>query len=93
MPEALSVLEMQYKKKMEFTKEFTAFKATPLSSPCDKEGTNWNEGSKLFCTCKAVMFQPLGGRRDLCLKLQMFEGVATCKNISSSLLVFFFKCV
>ncbi|XP_017281411.1 synaptosomal-associated protein 47 isoform X2 [Kryptolebias marmoratus] len=45
MPEAMSVLEMQYKKKMEFTSEYTAFKATPLSSPCDKEGTNWNEGS------------------------------------------------
>ncbi|XP_037537697.1 synaptosomal-associated protein 47 [Nematolebias whitei] len=45
MPEAISVLEMQYKKKMEFTSEYTAFKATPLSSPCDKEGTNWNEGS------------------------------------------------
>lgn len=44
MPEAMSVLEMQYKKKLEFTNEYTAFKATPLSSPCDKEGTNWNEG-------------------------------------------------
>uniref|UniRef100_A0A1A7Y8S7 Synaptosomal-associated protein 47 n=1 Tax=Iconisemion striatum TaxID=60296 RepID=A0A1A7Y8S7_9TELE len=44
MPEALSVLEMQYKKKVEFTSEYTAFKATPSSSPCDKEGTHWREG-------------------------------------------------
>ncbi|XP_014890309.1 synaptosomal-associated protein 47 isoform X2 [Poecilia latipinna] len=42
MPEAMSVLEMQYKKKMEFTSEYVAFKATPLSSP-DKEGTIWND--------------------------------------------------
>ncbi|KAG7214730.1 hypothetical protein INR49_010622 [Caranx melampygus] len=50
MPGALSVLEMQYKKKVEFTAEYTAFKATPLSSPCDSEGTTWNEG--LLQTCQ-----------------------------------------
>ncbi|XP_055359643.1 synaptosomal-associated protein 47 isoform X3 [Betta splendens] len=43
MPEAMSVLEMQYKKKVEFTSEFSAFKATPVSSPCDMEGKSWNE--------------------------------------------------
>ncbi|KAM4728405.1 synaptosomal-associated protein 47 isoform 2-T4 [Anableps anableps] len=48
MPEAMSVLEMQYKKKMELTSEYAAFKATPLSSP-DKEGTNWNEGLMQKC--------------------------------------------
>lgn len=46
MPEAMSVLEMQYKKKVEFTSEYGAFKATPVSSPCEKEGTNWNEGKE-----------------------------------------------
>uniref|UniRef100_A0A3Q3QUT8 Synaptosomal-associated protein 47 n=1 Tax=Monopterus albus TaxID=43700 RepID=A0A3Q3QUT8_MONAL len=46
MSEAMSVLEMQYKKKVEFTSEYTAFKATPVSSPCDTEGTNWNEGKE-----------------------------------------------
>ena len=46
MPEVMSVLEMQYKKKVEFTSEYAAFKATPLSSPCDKEDTNWNEGEE-----------------------------------------------
>ncbi|XP_059200063.1 synaptosomal-associated protein 47 isoform X1 [Centropristis striata] len=49
MPEAMSVLEMQYKKKVEFTSEYTAFKATPLSSPCDTEGPNWNKGSLQSC--------------------------------------------
>lgn len=44
MPEAMSVLEMQYKKKVEFTSEFSAFRATPVSSPCETEGTNRNEG-------------------------------------------------
>ncbi|XP_032388371.1 synaptosomal-associated protein 47 isoform X2 [Etheostoma spectabile] len=43
MPEAMSVLEMQYKKKVEFTNEYSAFKATPVSSLCDAEGPNWNE--------------------------------------------------
>ncbi|KAJ3594694.1 hypothetical protein NHX12_004001, partial [Muraenolepis orangiensis] len=32
MPEALSVLEMQYKKKVEYTSEFTAFRPRPRSS-------------------------------------------------------------
>ncbi|XP_077374850.1 synaptosomal-associated protein 47 [Festucalex cinctus] len=35
MPEALAVLEMQYKKKVEFTAEYATFRATPASSPCD----------------------------------------------------------
>lgn len=48
MPEAMSVLEMQYKKKVEFTSEYGAFKATPVSSPCETEGKNWNEG-KFLC--------------------------------------------
>lgn len=49
MPEAMSVLEMQYKKKVEFTSEFTAFKTTPLSSPCDAEGTSWTQGLQQKC--------------------------------------------
>nr|XP_019965958.1 PREDICTED: synaptosomal-associated protein 47 isoform X2 [Paralichthys olivaceus] len=49
MLEALSVLEIQYKKKIEFTSEYTAFKATPLSSPCDREGTNYSEGLLQMC--------------------------------------------
>ncbi|KAM9844755.1 synaptosomal-associated protein 47 [Aulostomus maculatus] len=49
MPAVLSVLEMQYKKKMEFTGEYTAFKATPVSSPCDAEGTLLNEGLTQKC--------------------------------------------
>ncbi|XP_031721024.1 synaptosomal-associated protein 47 [Anarrhichthys ocellatus] len=49
MPEAMSVLEMQYKKKVELTSEYSAFKATPFSSPCDTEGPNWNEGLLQKC--------------------------------------------
>ncbi|XP_045908395.1 synaptosomal-associated protein 47 isoform X1 [Micropterus dolomieu] len=52
MPEALSLLEMQYKKKVEFTSEYTAFKASPVSSPrgaSDMEGPNWNEGLLQRC--------------------------------------------
>lgn len=48
MPEAMSVLEIQYRKKVEFTSEYTAFRATPVSSPCDTEGQTWNEGKAYF---------------------------------------------
>lgn len=41
MPEALSVLEMQYKKKMEYMCEY---RITPASSPCDLESPDWNKG-------------------------------------------------
>lgn len=44
MPEALSLLEMQYKKKVEFTSEYSAFKTTPATTPCDLEGSVWNAG-------------------------------------------------
>ncbi|XP_057714386.1 synaptosomal-associated protein 47 [Corythoichthys intestinalis] len=37
MPEALAVLEIQYKKKVEFSAEYAAFRTTPTSSPCDTE--------------------------------------------------------
>ncbi|TKS79719.1 Synaptosomal-associated protein 47 [Collichthys lucidus] len=42
-------ITMQYKKKVEFTSEYTAFRATPVSSPCDTEGANWNEGLQQRC--------------------------------------------
>ena len=45
MPEALAVLEMQYKQKVEYTSEFTAFKSTPAASPCGAEGSIWTEGT------------------------------------------------
>ncbi|KAK0147110.1 Synaptosomal-associated protein 47 [Merluccius polli] len=49
MPEALLVLEMQYKKKVEYTSEFTAFKTTPAASPCGAEGSIWSEGLQQRC--------------------------------------------
>uniref|UniRef100_A0A3Q4BB51 Synaptosomal-associated protein 47 n=1 Tax=Mola mola TaxID=94237 RepID=A0A3Q4BB51_MOLML len=54
MPEALSVLEMQYKKKMEFMSEYAAFKATPASSPCDTESPNWYKGK----SCQETKLPP-----------------------------------
>nr|XP_040026525.1 synaptosomal-associated protein 47 isoform X1 [Gasterosteus aculeatus aculeatus]XP_040026526.1 synaptosomal-associated protein 47 isoform X1 [Gasterosteus aculeatus aculeatus]XP_040026527.1 synaptosomal-associated protein 47 isoform X1 [Gasterosteus aculeatus aculeatus] len=49
MPEAMSVLEMQYKKKVELTSEYAAFRATPGSSPCDTEGLSWTQGLQQRC--------------------------------------------
>uniref|UniRef100_A0A8C6UC15 Synaptosomal-associated protein 47 n=1 Tax=Neogobius melanostomus TaxID=47308 RepID=A0A8C6UC15_9GOBI len=43
MPEAMAVLEMQYKKKVEFTPEYAVFKATPLSSPTDPH--DWHQAA------------------------------------------------
>lgn len=46
MAEALSVLEMQYKKKVEFTTDFTAFQASPATTPGAtlEEGSVWTAG-------------------------------------------------
>ncbi|XP_061653611.1 synaptosomal-associated protein 47 [Phyllopteryx taeniolatus] len=44
MPEALAVLELQYKKKVEFTAEYAAFRATAASSPCDAQAAVVHDG-------------------------------------------------
>ncbi|XP_051555522.1 synaptosomal-associated protein 47 [Myxocyprinus asiaticus] len=46
MVEALSVLEMQYKKKMEFTCDYAAFQLTPATTPGSPEGGGniWSAG-------------------------------------------------
>ncbi|CAL8325315.1 unnamed protein product [Arctogadus glacialis] len=49
MPAALAVLEMQYKQKVEYTSEFTAFRSTPAASPCGAEGSIWTEGLQQGC--------------------------------------------
>ncbi|KAM8850901.1 synaptosomal-associated protein 47 [Spinachia spinachia] len=49
MPEAMSVLEMQYKKKVELSSQYAALKATLVSSPCDTEGPSWNQGLQQQC--------------------------------------------
>ncbi|XP_055359642.1 synaptosomal-associated protein 47 isoform X2 [Betta splendens] len=70
MPEAMSVLEMQYKKKVEFTSEFSAFKATPVSSPCDMEGKSWNEG--LLQKCQELPLEvPAGELSQLQMLMQL----------------------
>ncbi|KAM9789569.1 synaptosomal-associated protein 47 [Neosynchiropus ocellatus] len=61
MPEALSVLEMQYKKKMEFSSEYAAFQATPASSPSDTGGTVLDRGSLLKCQDTDVPLEVGGG--------------------------------
>ncbi|XP_061776536.1 synaptosomal-associated protein 47 [Nerophis ophidion] len=49
MPEALSVLEMQYKKKVEFTTEYAAFKVSPASPSCVPEGSISCDGLSHRC--------------------------------------------
>ncbi|KAL6103885.1 snap47 [Pungitius sinensis] len=49
MPEAMSVLEMQYRKKVQLAGEYAAFRATPASSPCDTEALSWGQGLQQRC--------------------------------------------
>ncbi|XP_048116030.1 synaptosomal-associated protein 47 [Alosa alosa] len=46
MTDALSVLEMQYKKKVEFTSDFAAFRASPATTPgaIQEDGSIWTAG-------------------------------------------------
>lgn len=45
MPEVLSILEMQYKKKIEFMPDYSAFKSNPEQSPSTPETSIWNSGN------------------------------------------------
>lgn len=45
MPEVLSILEMQYKKKIEFMPDYSAFKSNPEQSPSNPETSIWNSAS------------------------------------------------
>lgn len=45
MPEVLSILEMQYKKKIEFMPDYSAFKSNPEQSPSTPETSIWNSAS------------------------------------------------
>ncbi|XP_076000757.1 synaptosomal-associated protein 47 [Genypterus blacodes] len=61
MSEAMAVLEMQYKKKVEFTSEYAALKASPLASPCDTDGSIWSKGSlQRFQDTEVPMEVPAG---------------------------------
>lgn len=48
MVEALSVLEMQYKKKIEFTRDYAAFQMTPATTPGSPDGAGniWSAGTE-----------------------------------------------
>ncbi|XP_020323299.1 synaptosomal-associated protein 47 isoform X2 [Oncorhynchus kisutch] len=49
MPEAMSMLEMQYKKKVEYTSEYSAFKTTPATTPGDQnQRLIWNAGLQQY---------------------------------------------
>lgn len=80
MPEAMSVLEMQYKKKVEYTSEYSAFMTTPATTPCDQDqGSIWNAGKKFrllsvvpvrgsslfILLCTIVCVWPPSGSKDL----------------------------
>ncbi|CAN9503485.1 unnamed protein product [Ophioblennius macclurei] len=61
MPSALPLLEMQYKKKVEFSAEYAAFKATPLPSPLDPQGAacSHDDPQSLF-DCPVPLEVPVG---------------------------------
>ncbi|KAF7665665.1 hypothetical protein LDENG_00137480 [Lucifuga dentata] len=87
MPEAMSVLEMQYKKKVEFTSEYAAFKATPSASPCDTEGSIWNEG--LLQKCKETeppVEVPAGELSQLHVHVQPFVSQAEAQELKQMLM-------
>ncbi|XP_048867990.1 synaptosomal-associated protein 47 [Brienomyrus brachyistius] len=74
MPEVLSVLEMQYKKKVEFMPEYSAFQTTPAASPCNPEGADsvWSAATSLFQHChetEVPMEVPAGDLTQLQVKV------------------------
>ncbi|XP_070989308.1 synaptosomal-associated protein 47-like isoform X2 [Oncorhynchus clarkii lewisi] len=61
MPEAMSVLEMQYKKKVEYTSEYSAFKTTPATTPGDQnQGLIWNAGLQQYQETEVPSTVPAG---------------------------------
>ncbi|KAL0966236.1 hypothetical protein UPYG_G00292730 [Umbra pygmaea] len=50
MPEAMSVLEMQYKKKVEYTSEYSAYQACSATTPCGQDQYSiWNAAGLQQC--------------------------------------------
>lgn len=78
MPEAMSVLEMQYKKKVEFTSQYTAYKASPVSSPCDGQGTTLSEGMRQTPGTKAVRIRLT--TKGQCCSVCILECEAQCET-------------
>ncbi|KAM8838259.1 synaptosomal-associated protein 47 [Synchiropus picturatus] len=73
MPEALSVLEMQYKKKMEFSSEYCSFRATPASSPTDAGAAVLHRGSLLQCQEADVPLEVRAGGALSQLQVQVVQ--------------------
>ncbi|KAM6948152.1 synaptosomal-associated protein 47 [Aplochiton taeniatus] len=63
MPEAMAVLELQYKKKVEFTGEYSAFRTTPVASPCDPDtqGSIWSDDLMRQCQETEVPMEVMTG--------------------------------
>ncbi|KAJ8408207.1 hypothetical protein AAFF_G00264350 [Aldrovandia affinis] len=53
LPDVLPLLEMQYKTKVEYTADYTAFQTTPAASPCDPEaGSVWSAATGFIQRCQ-----------------------------------------
>lgn len=79
LPEVLPLLEMQYKKKMEYTTDYTAFQTTPATSPTDLEGASvWSAATGFIQRCQETevpMEVPAGDLAQL--KVQVLQPTVT----------------
>lgn len=78
MPEAMAVLEMQYKKKVEFTSEYSAFRTTPAASPCDPdgEGSMWSDDLMQQCQDTEVPMEVPAGEMSQ-MQVQVLQPAVT----------------
>ncbi|XP_036375216.1 synaptosomal-associated protein 47 isoform X2 [Megalops cyprinoides] len=79
LPELLPLLEMQYKKKMEYTADYAAFQTTPAASPCDPEGGSvWSAATGFIQRCQETevpMEVPVGDLAQL--QVQVLQPTVT----------------
>ncbi|MBN3274702.1 SNP47 protein, partial [Polyodon spathula] len=71
MPEVLSILEMQYEKKIEFMPDYSAFKSTREQSPSDLETSLWNTASGFIDCIRLSEAQP--GEQQAQLQVQVLQ--------------------
>ncbi|MBN3282388.1 SNP47 protein, partial [Polyodon spathula] len=71
MPEVLFILEMQYKKKIKFMPDYSAFKSTPEQSPSDPETSIWNSASGFIDCIRLSEAQP--GEQQAQLQVQVLQ--------------------
>ncbi|XP_064203030.1 synaptosomal-associated protein 47 isoform X3 [Anguilla rostrata] len=79
LPEVLPLLEMQYKKKVEYTADYAAFQTTPATSPCDPDGGSvWSAATGFIQRCQETevpMEVPAGDLAQL--KVQVLQPTVT----------------